>query len=251
MKNIHNVLIVEDSRVHLEKIKDLFSQMKQVNAELHPVKTIIEARRVIKDEVIDLVILDLNLEHTKGLESLHGISGLTTYIPVIVLTGIEDDDFAIKTLSEGASDYLFKSELEPILFERSIRYAVTYIRQNKKAEAELRKSEQKYKSLFESNRDAILVANKNREITDANLAFENLFGYKLGEIKGKTTDYVYFSKKDYFEIGDKLKKLNNTSGFLEIIKYKKKDGTVFSGETNVFYLKNDKNEITDFVGIIS
>ncbi|MCF7891140.1 PAS domain S-box protein [Candidatus Bipolaricaulota bacterium] len=111
-------------------------------------------------------------------------------------------------------------------------------------------SERKYRSLFNSVRDAMLVADTDRNIIDCNPAFTKLFGYDLNEIKGKKTEYLYHDKDEYEEMGEKIEDSIGDPNFFYTIHYEKKNGEVFSGETNVFYLKEDGGEIVGFIGLI-
>lgn len=114
----------------------------------------------------------------------------------------------------------------------------------------LKDSEEQYKSLFTSIRDAILVADTDRKITQCNPAFIELFGYNRDEIIGKETSYIYKNLEEFNLMGQKIKENMDNPNFLLPISYKKKDGSVFIGETNVFYLKNSKGEIVGFIGMI-
>ncbi|MFB6291184.1 MAG: PAS domain S-box protein [Candidatus Bipolaricaulia bacterium] len=114
----------------------------------------------------------------------------------------------------------------------------------------LRKSERKYRSLFNSIRDALLVADTDRNIIDCNPAFTELFGYELDEIKGKKTEYLYRDKDEYEEMGEKIEESIGDPSFFYTTHYEKKNGEVFPGETNVFYLKEEGGEIVGFIGLI-
>ncbi len=120
----------------------------------------------------------------------------------------------------------------------------------KKAEEAIKKSEEKYRSLFYSNRDAILVADKNRRITDANPALEKLFGYKLKEITGEKTSTLYSNEQDFEEMGKLLKGKEDQNGFIKLIAYKNKEGRAFYGETSTFQMKDTKGNIQANVGLI-
>lgn len=109
---------------------------------------------------------------------------------------------------------------------------------------------EQYRALFRSIRDAILVANNERRIVDCNPAFTELFGYQIEEIAGKKTKYVYGSEEDYRSLGEQIEKhMGNSSFFLEV-EYKKKWGETFTGETNVFYLRDSEGNIEGFIGLI-
>lgn len=118
-----------------------------------------------------------------------------------------------------------------------------------KVDKALKTTEQRYRELFNSNKDAILVATNDRIILDCNNAFEQLFGYKLEEIKGKTTSHIYANQNHFNEFHEHF--LNTEKeGQRKHIHYKRKDGTTFIGETNPFAYSTTQGELTNFVGII-
>ncbi|MCF8108048.1 MAG: PAS domain S-box protein [Desulfohalobiaceae bacterium] len=120
----------------------------------------------------------------------------------------------------------------------------------KQAHANLQASETRYRELFNSIRDAILVADTERNIIDCNKAFCELFGYSPAEIKGRKTHAVYADQDEFERMGQELKKQKDQQQFVYTIHYQKKTGESFPGETNVFYLRNAENTITGFIGVI-
>lgn len=114
----------------------------------------------------------------------------------------------------------------------------------------LKASESKYRRLFNSIRDAILVANSQREIIDCNEAFTHLFGYQLEEIAGRKTEAVYANQKEYQDLGRALRENQGKENFFSIVRYRKQSGEVFPGETNVFYQRSAEGEIEAFIGLI-
>ena len=118
------------------------------------------------------------------------------------------------------------------------------------ADEELRKSEGKYRHLFSSISDYILLVDTDKNIIDCNQAFNYGFGYTQEEIIGIKTICLYASKKEYQEMKKEFKKHLDDSRFTYTIHYKKKSGEVFPGEISVFNLRNDKEEIVGFIGII-
>jgi PAS domain S-box-containing protein len=131
-----------------------------------------------------------------------------------------------------------------------IVFTLNDITKEKKAEEAIRKSEKRYRNLFNENRDAILVADTNRKIKDANPSLENLFGYQLKEIEGKKTSFLYADESVYKEMGEKLNKIQKNQGFFKLIPYKKKNGVMFYGETNAFSIKDEHGKIQSYVGLI-
>jgi PAS domain S-box-containing protein len=109
--------------------------------------------------------------------------------------------------------------------------------------------EERYARLFNSIRDAILVADTDRRIIDCNRAFTELFGYGLGDISGRKTQVVYASEEEYRRLGEHLKDAGRADTFITV-EYRCKDGRVFPGETTVFALQDDVGAVTGYIGMI-
>ncbi len=178
-----------------------------------------------------------------------------------------DRDFFKKQAEKYGFDekkYLQALDKVPVVSEEKVRKAMDFLlnmtqliseitlhkQQQSELNKELKESEERHKSLFDSIRDAILVTNTNRKITQCNPAFIELFGYSKEEIIGKETSYIYKNLEEFKLMGQKIKENMDNPNFLLPVSYKKKNRTVFIGETNVFYLKNSKGEIEGFIGMI-
>ncbi|BBO80866.1 hypothetical protein DSCO28_14320 [Desulfosarcina ovata subsp. sediminis] len=112
-------------------------------------------------------------------------------------------------------------------------------------------SERKYRSLYNSIRDAILVADKNSIILDCNPAFVDLFGYSPEEILGKNITAIYENETAFNTVGEALKAHGGDyAECIHIANFRKKSGKVFPGETNVYYLRDDKGTLIGTVGLI-
>jgi PAS domain S-box-containing protein len=131
-----------------------------------------------------------------------------------------------------------------------VRMDLVDITRRKQMEKELLESEQKYRGLFESIKDAILVADTNRTIIDCNPAFESIFGYSLAEVKGMKTNYIYENDAKFKKVGTAIDKHYQDSSFIMTVNYKKKNGQVFPGETGVFYLRDKADRTIGFIGVI-
>ncbi len=124
------------------------------------------------------------------------------------------------------------------------------ITERKQTAEVLKNSEKRYRSLFNSIRDAILVADIDRTIIDCNPAFVDLFGYLKEEVLGKQTFSIYESEEEFRRMGNEIKNHMDDPGFVFPVHYKKKDGSVFPSETSVFYLVDDNSAKIGYIGLI-
>ncbi len=118
------------------------------------------------------------------------------------------------------------------------------------SQAALHESERRYRDLFNSIRDAILVADTDRRIIECNPAFTDLFGYRLQEIRGLPTNVVYEDLEEFQEMGKKIRGGMHGRGFVHTVRYRTRSGRVFPGETTVFNLTTEEGDVRGFIGQI-
>jgi signal transduction histidine kinase len=101
------------------------------------VETLDAAIDRLETTTFDLVLLDLGLADSRGIETLERLNDLiggnddVSPLPVVVLTGLTDDETALEAIQQGAQDYLLKDHLEAELLERAVRYALERHRQER------------------------------------------------------------------------------------------------------------------------
>jgi len=118
------VLLVEDDPGDTCLLQQLLSEAKRVKFDCVHAESLDAAVRKLGSEAFDLVLLDLGLPDTTGLTGLSKIREFTEKVPIVILTGLEDEDTAVSALKLGAQDYLPKRGLDGSLLVRSIRYAL-------------------------------------------------------------------------------------------------------------------------------
>jgi len=133
-----HVLLVEDNpgdatlvEHHLRQ-GSVFDVADEVG--LTTVESIERAREDLETGGYDLVLLDLGLPESSGLDTLDRIVSDARQIPIVVLTGLDDHETAVQAIQHGAQDYLPKGELDTDRLMRSLRYAV----EREKQERQLR-----------------------------------------------------------------------------------------------------------------
>ncbi|MEE4364091.1 MAG: PAS domain S-box protein [Desulfotignum sp.] len=145
---------------------------------------------------------------------------------------------------------LMSARVLEINHEKIILSITKDITHRKLLEKALREKEAHYRLLFDSNRDAILLADTHRNIINCNRSFTQLFGYTLDEIKGRKTAHLYHDQTQYRQMGKELKNVTSHPDFVNTIQYQKKTGAVFPGETSVCFLQDHKQKTIGFIGII-
>ncbi|MCF8045201.1 MAG: response regulator [Desulfarculaceae bacterium] len=164
-----------------------------------------------------------------------------------------DKRFGVLTVSFSRQTGPYDEETQLIHeVSRDIAFALEGLEaqeERRKAEKALVESEFRYRELFDGIRDAILVADKDRNIINCNTAFTTLFGYTPDEILGRKTSCVYHDMEEFEKMGEEIRQNIDTPSFLFTIQYRKKSGMAFPGETSVFYLKDSENHVKGMIGL--
>ena len=135
----------------------------------------------------DIVLLDLFLPDSRGLDTLAQFQTLHPELPILVMSGLDDEQVAESAVHHGAQDYLVKGQLDEVLLHRAVRYAI----ERKRVERALRDSEAFYQSLVENLPQFIYRKDVQGRFTFANRRFCVDLGKTLDEIAGRT-DFDFF-----------------------------------------------------------
>ena len=83
-----------------------------------------EAEEHLAEHAVDIILLDLGLPDAQGLEAVRRAHAAAPRVPLVVLTGLDDESLAAQALQEGAQDYLIKGQIETRGLLRALRYAI-------------------------------------------------------------------------------------------------------------------------------
>ncbi|HWI39901.1 MAG TPA: EAL domain-containing protein [Verrucomicrobiae bacterium] len=129
------ILVVEDNPFDAATFVDLLKSIL-VDPQVSCTASVAGAVEQVKgDDCVDLIFLDLTLIDCHGMQTVRRMYSVAKTIPIIVLTGLNDDESAAMSVRFGAQDYLVKGALEPHMVLRAIRYAV----ERKRAETEIQR----------------------------------------------------------------------------------------------------------------
>jgi len=164
MQQAIRILLVEDNPDEAVIVRRLLSEDNSP-LDLTTVARIRDCLRLIDDKLVDLVLLDLSLPDSKGLEGLHQLRAHAPEIPIIVLTGLSDIETAEQAVQRGAQDYLVKGQLEGNLLSHAVRFAS--LRQAFRIELEELSLRDPLTSLF-NRRGFDLLANQSLRLARRN-----------------------------------------------------------------------------------
>lgn len=127
-----NILLVEDRLAQVELIQEFLADASDTQFEITAVHRLADGLKFLSDRSFDLILLDLWLPDSQGLETLKQAKDTVPTLPIIVLTSINDRALAIEAVRQDAQDYLVKGQFDGELLVRAINYAIE--RQRVKAE---------------------------------------------------------------------------------------------------------------------
>ena len=119
-----HILLVEDHPGDARLIELLLDEETPGNYRLDRTSTLAATTARLERSRFDAILLDLQLPDSGGLETFQAVNALAFETPVIVLSGISDEDVSLEAVRQGAQDYLVKGTFDGNLAHRAIRYAI-------------------------------------------------------------------------------------------------------------------------------
>jgi len=234
----YNIIVVEDN------MGDFILFQEYINEKIEN-PTLVHFERFkelheFKDKItpdFDIIFLDLSLPDKSGFELIQEVQKISKQIPIIILTGYNDESFATTLLAQGVSDYLLKDELNCTTLYKTIIYNI----ERNKNLVKIRESEQLYSDLFQLSPLPICAYDiETLHFIDVNEAAVNLYGYSYSE-------FLNLKVEDIFH-DEKIAKTEETTS--KIMTHKKKNGEIifvdsrsntiaFNGKKAKIILSND------------
>src|SRR5580693_1044471 len=179
------VLLVEDNAGDARLVREMFSTEKPGSFELTHLLRMSEAMIHLGKGDVDVVLLDLGLPDTHGLETVRQAHAVAPSVPLIVLTGLDDEALADDAMKEGAQDYLIKGQIENRALPRALRHAIE--RHRMQTESDLIRTQQlQFKDEFLSH-----VSHELRSPLTAIYQFVTILQDRLaGELNAEQHDYL-------------------------------------------------------------
>jgi PAS domain S-box-containing protein len=229
-KEQHKVLLVEDDRVDALSVQKMLTENKDSTFTLERASRLTEAIELLEKSHFDVILLDLGLPESIGLETLVKMRERVTHLPIVVLTG-EDENLSIDALQYGAQDYLIKGRINSAALQRCLRYAI----ERKKIQDSLWIKDR----IIESSINAIAITNMQGKLTYVNNSFLKLWGHESAkDVIDKGIDEFWHKTNDTLWI---IEAVFNEGSWVGKVCGRKKDDTKLDLQLSAFIVK-DKGE---------
>jgi PAS domain S-box-containing protein/putative nucleotidyltransferase with HDIG domain len=167
------VLIVEDNEEHANLFGMYLERSQTHKFSVKKIRRLSAAIEELTHAHYDLILLDLTLPESQGLDTFYEIQNCSDNIPIVVLSGMDDEMVAVQAVRGGAQDYLVKGHADQQLIIRSIRYAL----ERKRSADVLLQSEERFRYLIENSNDLIALVDEDLKYTYASPSHLKIIGY--------------------------------------------------------------------------
>ncbi len=240
------ILVVEDDLADARLFQEMLADADAAFSIEH-VRSLSEAVGSLARCGIDVVMCDLSLPDSRGMRTFEKLHEAARGVPVIVLSGLDDQSLAVETVRRGAQDYLVKGRADTHLLVRSIRYALERIA----TERELAEERNLLRSVINNLLDSIYVKDARGVYRLDNLAHRRFIGAEEpDQVVGKTVfDFfphdaaVHFQADDQNVIRTGKAIVNRQEAFV------RSDGSRHWLSTTKVPLRNNQGQIIGIVGI--
>lgn len=172
------ILLFEDNPGDAGLIEEMLEESLDFPYEIRDVETLNEGLNLLKEIPFDVILSDLGLPDSDGIDTFLEIHAKNSRIPIIILTGRNDEKIGIDAVKKGAQDYLVKGQVDSRLLKRSIQYSI----ERKKAEEKVQKSEERYRIVTEQTGQLIYEYDVEENKIYWAGAIENVTGYTREEL---------------------------------------------------------------------
>jgi PAS domain S-box-containing protein len=285
-----NILLIEDNPGDVRLLQEILREVSSVRCQIVPAMSLaaaIDRLAVLESVRFDVILLDLSLPDSQGLATFLNLHRRAANIPIVVLTGSDDETLALTAMQQGAQDYLIKGQVDSNLLLRSIRYAIererteAALRQTKielerrviertrdlqhtnqqlqlellerqRAEAALQISQSRFAGILEIASDAIIAIDAERQITLFNQGAEQIFGYPAAKAIGRSIDLLL--PPEFIALHQRhVRRFGaRTQGSQQMMARQqvigtRQDGSQFPAEASISYLDLGQEEIYTIV----
>jgi PAS domain S-box-containing protein len=238
------VLQVDDDEIDIRLAKRALAKSSgAAKFNVDAVGCLSEAIGHLKTSQYDVILLDLGLPDSSGIETVQKVCQASPNIPIVVLTGLEDEETGLKAIKSGAADYLVKGPMMETSLVKTALYAI----ERKKVAEKLQVAEERYRTIFENSAVAITMADEQERLISWNKFTEDLLGFTKEDLHLKPVMSLY-PEAEWAKIRTHDIRQKGMPHHLET-KMLKKDGDVIDVDISISVLKDSEGRVTSSVAV--
>ena len=183
---INKLLLIEDNPDDARLVREALTDTRFGPFQIEWVQNLCGLERLSKGG-IEVVLADLPLPDSHRVETLDRLLLAAPHVPILALSGLDDQDIASQTVQHGAQDYLPKNHLDSCTLSRAVPSMID----RKTAEDALVIKKERAQVTLNSIGDAVLCTDSSGNVTYLNIVAEKMTGWLLGETSGRPLAHVF------------------------------------------------------------
>jgi len=181
------ILLIEDNPGDVRILQKYLAEESTAQFELTHVDRLSTGLECLVKTSFDVILLDLSLPDSHGSDTVLRIRTVSNRMPIVVLTGVEDEALGLLLIQSGVQDYLVKGQVTGPYLIRTLRYAVERVRM----EEVLRESEERFRAIMDNSPALMFLKGLDGRYLQINRRFEEVFHIANRDIIGKTDEEIF------------------------------------------------------------
>jgi len=245
------VFLIEDNPGDARLIRGLLAEAGNSLFDLGHADCLSTGLKRLAEGGIDVLLLDLSLPDSQGLDSVSKVIAKAPKVPIVVMSGLDDESVAIKAVQEGAQDYLVKGSVDAKLLARSLRYAI----ERQQLREALIESESHYRLLADNAADVIWTTNMKWQITYVSPSIKRLLGHTAEETMKLTLKAILTpdsAEQARKAIQDQIEIRTPRSQYPPLVltlEHVRKDGSTLWAEVMMSFLWDEDGKLSEVLGV--
>ncbi|MGD1086630.1 MAG: PAS domain S-box protein [Verrucomicrobiota bacterium] len=242
------IVLIEDDASDVELLRRMLEKSGGARFDLEVAGSLADGVARLRQGQIDVVLADLDLPDSARPDTFAALKAATSDLPIIVLSGLDDETAAVNAVHAGAEDYLVKDRVTPPLILRAILYAI----ERTQARTATQLAQEKYRSIFENSISGIFQTSPEGRYLNVNPALARIYGYSSAEeLMSRISDIARLLYVDPHRRAEFIR-LMQEAGVVKNFESQiyRKDGTVIWISENARAVRNREGGIEYYEGMV-
>lgn len=238
-----DILLVEDNPGDARLIEILLAEEAGGHFQITHVMRLADAIERVSQQHFDVVLLDLSLPDSFGLDTVSGLRCHAPNLPIVILSGLDNEEMALRALQSGAQDYLVKGQADGNLIKRAVLYAIERQR--------IRHQVLLADAAFDATETGIMVLDHDRRIMRVNPALTRLTGLSAEEMVGHAPSMLGAGESEADFLDHLWATFNPENGFEGEVWNRRRSGEQYPVWVRINAVRDDLGSLSGYVLVVS